>query len=246
MNRVHALLALLTLSSQGHNKTQLSDVFGLVVDQVVKNLSLQHIALLAGTCRSLRVLTTDELLLSYLLTLMPGKNAKNTRSFFLLPRYFQLQNISQSRYSQSGAFEGAMKRYSGLEKFRHAVSKRREQNAKRYQRALIRAVIRRANADRRRQLVINALAVVALPQVFGEIEVHTIRFIHLLPQTTPENEELQLELLVERLCWRFYLRTYTDFSDRVSQRIQVTGWYPGLAREIADEYDHPDSWPWLE
>ena len=111
-----------------------------------------------------------------------------------------------------------MKRYCGLEQFRHAVSKRREQNAKRYQRALIRSVIRRANADRRRQLVINALAVVALPQVFGEIEVHTIRFIHLLPQTTPENEELQLELLVERLCWRFYLRTYTDFSDRVSPR----------------------------
>jgi hypothetical protein len=246
MNRVHALLAQLTLSSQGHNKTQLSDVFGLVIDHVVKNLGLYHIASLAGTCRSLRVLTTDELLLSYLLTLVGGKNAKDTRSFFLLPRYVSLQNISQSRYSQSEAFQGAMQRYGGLEKFRHAVVKRREQNAKRIERALIRAVIMRANADRRRQLVINALAVVELPQVFGQIEVHTIRFIHILPQTTPENEELQLELLVERLCWRYYLRTYTDFSDRVSQRIEVTGWYPGLTREIADEYDLPDSWPWLE
>ena len=246
MNRVHTLLSGLHLSSQGHHKTHLSDIFGLIIDHVINNLRMKHIALLAGTCRSLRVLTTDELLLSYVFTCIPARNALETRSFFLIPRKVALHETSKSRYSQHEAFICAMKRNFGLDRFRHAVSKRREQTVKRRQREQIRMDLKVANADRRRQLLINAMAMVALPQEFADIEVHTIRFIHLIPQTTPENEELQLELLVERLCWRFYLRTYTDFVDRVRQRLHLAGWYPGLTREIADEFDHPDVWPWLQ
>jgi adenylate kinase family enzyme len=246
MNRVHALVAGLNRSSSYSNKTGLIDMLGLIIEPLIRNLELGHVALLARTCQSLRVLTTNDQLLHFLFQYLPPKNAIETRLVFHVPRGVALQEVAKSRYSQQEAFLYAMKKYQGLEEFRRAVLKRKTVSDKRREKARVRQELARANVRRREELVNNAILVVGLPQTFLQIRVLSIRFIHILPQTTTENEELQLELLVERLCWRYYLHEQTDFLERVKQRIENVGWYPELSSEMEDEFERPEVWPWLE
>jgi hypothetical protein len=246
--RVHALLS--GLSGQRHpkdsSKTRLPNMLSIILDPMIRHLDLSHVALLARSCRSLRVLTSDDQLLYFLLQYLPSKNSQDTRCRFLIPRKVELHRVAQCRYSQQHAFVYAMKAYSGLEGFRDAVVKRRALVDRRRARIRMRQATELAHANRRTQLVIDAIEVVGLPQTFLQIRIHTIRFIHVTPPTTPDNEEIQLGLLIERLCWRYYLREYTDFKDRVLQRVEIMGWYPGLAGDIEDEFVRPLVWPWLE
>jgi hypothetical protein len=246
--RVHALLSGLIgqRHSKDSNKTRLPDMLSIIIDPMIRYLDLGHIALLARSCRSLRVLTSDDQLLYFLLQYIPSKNSQDTRRRFLIPRKVELHRVGQCRYSQQHAFVYAMNAHAGLKGFRLAVVKRRALIDRRRERIKIRQATAFANANRRRQLVIDAMEVVGLPQTFMQIRVHTIRFIHITPPTTPNNEAILLGLLIEHLCWRYYLREYTDFQDRVTQRVELMGWYPGLASDIEDEFVRPLVWPWLE
>jgi hypothetical protein len=245
---VHNLLA--GLSGQSRPKysgtTQLLNVLSIIIDPMIQQLDLSHIDLLARSCRSLRVLTSDERLLYFLFQYIPSRNSQDTRRLFLIPRNIELHCVARCRYSQQHAFVYAMKTYSGLEGFRCAVVKRRAMVEKRRVGMRRRQAIERAHVHRRTQLVIDAIEMVGLPQTFLQIQVHTIRFIHIQPQTTPETEQLQLGILMEHMCWKYYLHNHTDFKDRVRQRIDIMGWYPGLTRDIEDEFVQPAVWPWLQ
>jgi hypothetical protein len=192
------------------------------------------------------MLTTDVQLLHFVFGRIPSQNARDTRRRFFIPKKITLERVSMYRYSQQHAFMHAMQTYSGLEAFRYAVARRRVMADRRRERARVAQAILIAHTNRRRQLVKDAIEVVQLPQTYLQIQVHCIRFVHIMRPTTHEHEEFLLSVLIERVCWVYYLETHTDFGDRVKQRIELMGYYPGLQSDIEDEFTRPLSWPWLE
>jgi hypothetical protein len=246
--RVHTLLSGIKggRCPESTNKTRLLDIFSMIIDPMIRHFDLCNVALLASSCRSLRVLTSDERLLFFILHLLPSKNAQDTRRRFLTPRKIKLENVALHRYSQQHAFVHAMTTYSGLEGFRRAVTKRRESTNRRRERERQLIAYQCNLRQRRRKLVTDAIHVVGLPLTFWDVHVHTIRFVYDLHTFTPANEELHLNRLIEGICWSHYLDAHTDFKDRVRQRRDMMGYYPGLARDIEAEFDRPVVWPWLE
>jgi hypothetical protein len=247
MIRVHTLLSGIKggRCPGNANKTELLDILSMIIDPMIRHLNLCHVALLANSCRSLRVLTSDEQLLHFLIHLLPSKNAQETRHRFLIPRKIKLEHMSLHRYSQQHAFVYAMQTYHGLEGFRREVVRRRAMLTTRRERATQLLQYQSRQRERRRQLVADAMRVVGLPMTFWDVHIHTIRFVYDVA-ITPEQEEFHLIHLIENICWKHYLDACTDFKDRVKARIDLFGYYPGLSRDIQQEFVRPLVWPWLE
>lgn len=227
--------------------------FDMVMDQVLQYVDLQHVALLARSCESMRALTTNVELLSYVLRLVRQRNAFETRRTFLLSRQITLHPTSRARYSQTHAFDVAMQTHGGLEKFRCAVWRRRQLTEHRRVVAEDRIKDRIRTRLRRIRMVTEALSIAGLPHMVHisapytatHIQAAMVMFLN-LPFSSDENEEFHINMMLEKCCWHHFLKFHTDFDARVQQRMEITGNYPGINRDIASEFERPDMWPWMQ
>jgi hypothetical protein len=244
--RVHTQLSGLAGQRRPQDSNMLLNVLGMIIDPMLRHLDLQHVSLLARTCQTLRVLTSDEQLLYFILQFLPLKNAQDTRRMFLIPRIIALDRVAVARYSQQHAFVHAMKTHSGLEGFRRAAAERRAMVDRRRARARVREALLECARLRRRKLFTAGLEVMGLPYPILHFPLPiNVRFLTDFQNITFENEDFMLSVLLEALCWEHYLHEFTDFKDRVKQRVEIMGPYPGLTNDIQDEFTRPVVWPWL-
>jgi hypothetical protein len=248
MSDVHDLVNALTPNRENHPKgsSQLLYMLNVFIDQLLPYLDIKHVALLASSCKSFRVLTTNLRVLDYVFKLMPPLNAVNTRKLFLVPRQVKLVPIGRHRYDQVDSFVRSMNQHGGLENFRGAVTKRRHQTKMLREGVRVRKLYLQTHRIRRAGLVEDALDVVGLDflGLVGRFNACFLLFVNRLP-TSPAHEEFLLAALIEKICWNHYLLYYTEFKQRCADRVEMMGEYPGLERDIASEFEKPEVWPWL-
>ena len=251
LTRVHAMVSRLGTDVP---PAAFLNFFGVVMDQVLQHMDLESVAMLARSCKSLRVLTTDVELLSYVLQLVRQRNAFETRRTFMLSRSIPLCRTSRARYSQTYAFDVAMQAHGGLDEFRYAVSKRRKLITRRRDMAEARIQFHIRVRLRRIRMVTEALEVAGLPHMArintpNTTETHMqtamVMFLN-TPFLSNGREEFHINRMLEQFCWEHFLKFHTDFDTRVQQRIDIVGTYPGIGRDIADEFQRPDVWPWMQ
>ena len=94
-------------------------------------------------------------------------------------------------------------------------------------------------------MVTDAMAVLGLPANTHLIYAPAILFVNNVPPVPEWMEEHQLEIIVENVCWLYYLSTYTDFREQCEIRGDMMGEYPGLVRDVLQDYAKPPIYPWL-
>jgi hypothetical protein len=247
LTRVHAIIerlddgVVILDPCAGMNVTR---VLCVVMDQIMSRLNLHTVGMLAQTCSSLRIMTTDVHLLDYILHLIPGKNSEDTRRVFQIPRSIPLSRISRGLYSQAYSFHSAIQKYGGMNAFRDAVDSRRLVTRKRREITRARMTIAQALRDRREKLVTDAVLVLRLPPA-SRFHPSASLFINNVPPVMVHQEEVRLAFVIDRVCWMHYLVTYTDFTDKYEALQDVMGEYPGILRDVMDQFARPDVWPWL-
>lgn len=246
LTRIHEILIGLedgVVSCRPH--VSLVQIFRLVIDQLTPHLDISTIGIIARTCKSLSVMTSDVTFLDYLLRLIPSSNSEQTRRRFLIPRTAPICRISRGLYSQSDSLHLAIQKYGGMNEFRYAVEKRRIMTIKRRNQKrerLLQATIARM---RRSIMVTDAMEVLGLPADTHLLYPPAILFINNIPPIPMILAEIRLARIVETVCWLFYLRNYTDFYEACETRREIMGDYPGLTRDVSDDYEKPLKWPWL-
>ena len=104
-----------------------------------------------------------------------------------------------------------------------------------------------ANAARmkRSDMVKDAMAVLGLPSNTHLIYAPVVLFVNNVPPVPEWMEEHHLALIVENICWLYYLNNYTDFYEARELRREVMGDYQGLVRDVLQDYAKPSIYPWL-
>ena len=217
----------------------------VVLDHLMPHLDISSIGMMARTCKSLRVMTSNGTLLDHLLLLLPQINSEQTRRRFLIPRSVALRRISRGVYSQPHGLKLAIDKYGGMDGFRKAVQKRHTLTIKRRKLVYDRYVQKLVTRANRLTVVSDAFEVVGLPPGTHLSYPAAILFVNNIPAVNIEIEDYRLSRIVECACWLYYLHHYTDFCERCESRREIMGDYPGLERDILQEYDKPLVWPWL-
>lgn len=247
LTRVHDHLT--NFTPNHHDGVGILQVFSSVLEHVAPHLRLSHVALLASCCKTLRLMVTEVGVLHYLLRFIHPLNAHDTRQRFLIPRSVPLCRVSQNRYSQTHGLEIAIRTHGDLHGFKTAWMERREKTKRRREKALKLRQDRHRRRLRRITLVQEGLATCGLGHVIPGLGRHRpyAMFIHdNLADVSPDREEFHLNIVIEHICWDYYLANYTNYIERIKERVEVMGNYPGLMRDIMSEFDRPDAWPWLE
>jgi hypothetical protein len=240
----HAVLT--NLNHQG--SLGLLQILSSVVENVAPHLHLSHIALLARSCKALRVFVNDVGLLHYMLGFGPSLNSKDTRRRFLIPRAIPLRLVAKACYSQSYGLELAIQAHGGLKNFKNAWLKRREKTMRRRENAEKRLREKYRIRLRRIALVQRGLVTVGLGHIAPNLTRHIPygMFIHNVANVSLAREDFHLSIVIENISWDYYLVNHTNYIERIRERIEVMGNYPGLVGDIISEYTHPEVWPWLE
>jgi hypothetical protein len=235
------------LSRSSHTRPlfNILQLFRIVMDQLVPHLDLSAIGVMARTCKSLRVMTSDGIFLRYILRLLPQSNCKETRRRFLIPSSMPLCRIARGVYSQSCSLLRAIETHGGMDGFRTAVAKRRIVTIKRRKMSHDRFLLVLVARKRRMTMLTDAMEVLGLPHSAHMSYPPSMLFVNNVPPIPLEIEEFRLSRIVECVCWCHYLRSYTNFHEACETRREVMGDYPGLERDVVEEYDRPEAWPWL-
>ena len=230
---------------KGGGGFDLVQLFRLVMDQIVPHLEISTIGMMGRTCKSLRGMTSNETFLNYMLRLLPHSNSLQTRRRFLIPRSMPLHRITRGFYSQPHSLLLAIDKYGGMKGFRTAVEKRRIVTTTRRNMANVRFAQREAGRMRRLDMVTDAMKVLCLPPNTRYKYPLTMLFVNNVPPVPQEMETYRIIRIVEGMCWLHYLTTYTDFHEACDNRREIMGDYPGLVRDVVEDYDRPTKWPWL-
>jgi hypothetical protein len=243
---VHGSLVGLSLTHQGG--IGVLDILSSVLEHVAPHLHMRHVALIAQTNKALRVFVNDVCLLRYILGFTPLLNSKETRTRFLIPRTVPLRLITKARYSQTHGLELAIQSHGSLNGFKTAWLERREKTRRRREKELRLLQEKYRKRLRRIALVQQGLTTVGLGHVVPNVQRHFpyAMFIHNVANVPIEREELHLSIVIENVCWDHYLLNHTNYTERIRERLEIMGHYPGLVNDIMSEFEHPEVWPWLE
>jgi hypothetical protein len=209
-----------------------------ILEGVCSVLSLADIAKLSCCCKPLRPLLQNAEGVYYILQHIRPINSRKTKKTFLLSASTHLLKIGRGRYSQPNAFALAMLKHKDMTQFRHVAKLRRIYQIKKA--ALLLLQVERA------RMLQYALVALHLPANLAFTSREGMHFrIHCM-QCPDTMLDVLLSNCVEGICFRWFLMHYTDYRARLDDHVEVFGFYEGVSGIIAQAYERPEVWPWLQ